>query len=117
MNDPGESTILRLRLGPLWRFWLWFAGQWSTTSLASLLAVIGLAGGYIDRLSQRVSEQGTKIIVLETQVVPVLEGRRDEVLNKVQIEDVRQRVERLEGAWDAAIEELRKTEARRRRGG
>lgn len=68
-DDPkhGESAILREHFGRYWRAWRWVRRQFSATSLATIGAVIVGCGGWILSLK-------TRVVVLETQVVPVLKS-------------------------------------------
>lgn len=105
-SDPTSSGIFRKEFGDNWRAWRWLQRQFTATSLGAIGAIVVFAGGYIVRLNQKVGEQGMKIVVLETRVVPVLEARKEESTNRVEIEDLKARVSRIEANWDVA-----KTEA------
>jgi hypothetical protein len=113
--DPERSGILRAEFGVNWRLWSWFKHQFTATSLSAIGAVTLAAAGYIVHLNSRVGELGVQVVVLETQVVPVLAARRDETDNKIEIENLKQRVTRIESSWDVATVEAAGKPQRRER--
>jgi hypothetical protein len=100
-----RSGILKAEFGVNWRNWRWLSTQFTPTSTAVLCAIVSVCGGWILHLSQRVGEQGVKIVVLEQQVVPYLEERKDESNNRVEIDNLKGRVKRLEDSYDTAQRE------------
>lgn len=100
---PGEdiaarSGILKAEFGERWRWWAWFRRQWSTTSLVTVVTGVGILGGWAVNLK-------TRVVVLETRVVPVIkdEGRVDSLAATVTGHE--QRLTRLERNWDDAKNE------------
>jgi hypothetical protein len=92
-DEATRSGILKAEFGVNWRNWRWLSTQFTPTSTAVL------------HLSQRVGEQGVKIVVLEQQVVPYLEERKDESNNRVEIDNLKGRVKRLVDTYDTAQRE------------
>ena len=66
--NPADSAILRVRFGKNWRWWKWFRDQWTKLSVT---VVCALASGIGAMLLWNV-HLGTKVVVLETQIVPDL---------------------------------------------
>ena len=104
-DEASRSGILKAEFGIHWRHWRWFSHQFTPTSTTILVALVTVCAGWIHHLSQTVGEQGVKIIVLEKQVVPVLEERRDETNNRIEIEGLKERVKRIEDNYDTAQRE------------
>lgn len=64
--------VLETELGKNWRSIRWWGRQFTPVSASILGAVITAAGTWIITLSHKVDNQGTKITVLETEVIPDL---------------------------------------------
>lgn len=102
-EDPLTRTgVLKAYFGEQYRFWLWIRGQFSPASLGVIAGVILTAGGYIMNLRETISAVTTRVIVLETRVIPVLDQSNRTAVIEEQIGDVRDRVDRLEQHWDNA---------------
>lgn len=106
--DPTESTILRGKFGRYWRAWWWLRLQWSVTSLATLGAVIIGIGGWAMNLK-------TRVVILETEVLPVLEESKREQVNSERIEALDGRVSRVERNIDLELNEQVRLEQLRHR--
>lgn len=104
-DEQANSGIFRKEFGDNWRWWRWLQRQFTATSLGVIGLIVTVAGTYIVRMNQKVAEQGTRIVVLETRVVPVLEERKQESTNRVEIEDLKARISRLEANYDIAQRE------------
>lgn len=98
MTDPTASGVFKKEFGPYWRWWRWIARQFSVLSLGTIGGILAVGGGYIIHL-------GTRVVVLETRVVPVLEARKEETANQIRITDLETRMIRLEANWDNAKRE------------
>jgi len=72
-----RSAILRLEFGRSWRAWSWFRRQFTPTSLGAIGFVVVTCGGYIVHLHETVARQDTRIVVLETKIVPFVAGSAD----------------------------------------
>jgi hypothetical protein len=105
LEDPLTRTgVLRENFGESYRFWIWVRNQFTPASISIIVGVIIAASGYIAHLRETVSSVTTRVLVLETRVVPVLEqGSKTAVLEE-QIRDMSGRVGRLEEYWDNAKE-------------
>jgi hypothetical protein len=62
-----DSQVLRRYFGKAWRSWWWVRRQFTATSLTTIGAIVIGGGGWILTLK-------TRVVVLETQVVPVLKS-------------------------------------------
>jgi hypothetical protein len=114
--DPAASVILRNYFGPSWRAWRWLREQFSVTSIAALVSVLGILGGYVVHLRQDVAVVRERVVVLETRVVPVLSDRTDVAVLQTRVEDHEQRITRIEADWiDAKAAAGTPPTARRRR--
>lgn len=99
--DPNESAIMRARFGRNWRSWATFRDQWtklSVTVVGGLGVVIVGIGGWAATLK-------TRVVVLETQVVPVLNESKIESNNATRLNDVERRIARLENNLDLDLNE------------
>ncbi|HSY05874.1 MAG TPA: hypothetical protein VK803_07995 [Steroidobacteraceae bacterium] len=95
-EDPAiASGILKAEFGERWRWWAWFRKQWSATSLTVVLGGLGTLGGWALNLK-------TRVVILETKVIPVIqdEGAITTLKDAVAAHD--QRISRLENNWDDA---------------
>jgi hypothetical protein len=81
-DNGSRTTILKAEFGANWRWWAWFRKQWSAMSLT----VVGACGAALLALGHWALNVQTRVVVLETQVVPVL---KDE-----------SRVDKLEAKYD-----------------
>jgi hypothetical protein len=109
-DAASRSGILKAEFGRNWRWWAWFRAQWSAMSITVVVAGVAALGGWALNLK-------TRVVVLETQVVPVLkdEGRVDrlEATQNAQGD----RITRLEGEWDNATKQADTPPAARKRRG
>lgn len=64
--------VLETELGKNWRSIRWWVHQFTPVSTSVLGIVLTAAGTWIVNLSHKVDNQGTKIVVLETEIVPDL---------------------------------------------
>lgn len=107
--DPADSLVLKTEFGRNWRNWAWFRQQWTKVSLSvigGLLTIIVAIGGWAVSLK-------TRVVVLETEVEPVLKEGKLESNNSVRIEDIERRVKRLEDNLDLEYnEEVRAARAK-----
>lgn len=99
-----RTSVLRAHFGDSYKVWIWIRKQFTPASLGVIVSVVLAAGGYIIHLRETVSEVTTRVIVLETRVVPVLEQADKTVQLETELTDVRQRIVRLEADWDNASE-------------
>jgi hypothetical protein len=106
LTRTGVHRVLESELGANWRKWRWWARQFTPTSLSALGVVIAAAGGWIVNQAHKIDNQGTRIVVLETQIVPDLKlaGR---------VGNIERDVARLQGAvgqfdYPTAKQELEK---------
>lgn len=67
-----KDKILETEFGKNWRNWRWWKSQFTPTSATIIVGLLGLGGRWIISLSHQVDNQGVKITILETQVVPDL---------------------------------------------
>jgi len=107
--DPNESAIMRGRFGSNWRSWATFREQWTKLSVGvvSALGVIIVAiGGWATTLK-------TRVVVLETQVLPVLSESNLQKENSLRIDNLTQRVARVEANIDLRYAEEQRAEAAR----
>ncbi len=97
-----RTGVLRAHFGDSYRFWIWVRGQFTPASIGIIVSVALAAGGYIMNLRERISAVTTRVVVLETRVIPVIDQNSNTKALQVEIDDTRDRVERLEGYWDNA---------------
>ena len=74
-KDPADSTrtqILRLEMGDNWRAWRWLQRQFSKTSIGTILALAALFVAYVQQTRVDTAKLTTRVVVLETQIVPDL---------------------------------------------
>lgn len=122
-----KDKILESEFGKNWRNWRWWASQFSPTSITILLSLVGFAGTWIVSLSHKVDNQSTRIVVLETQIVPDLKlGGRVSTLENTsanhegRIGDNESDIRSLQAqmgkfSYPDAIEEANKVDAAHRR--
>jgi hypothetical protein len=67
-----KEKVLATELGQNWRSIRWWARQFTPVSTTILGVVLTGTGTWIYTLSHTVDNQGTRIVVLETQIVPDL---------------------------------------------
>ncbi len=97
-----RTGVLKAHFGEQYRFWMWARHQFTPASVGIIVTIIITAWGYIAHLRETVSAVTTRVVVLETRVVPVMEqGNKTAVLQQ-QINDMGERVDRLEQHWDNA---------------
>lgn len=90
IEDPlSRSSILKEEFGKSWRAWAWFRRQFTPTSLAIIATMGGAAGGYIIHL-------GTRVVVLETKIIPFIQGQGEITELKVRVEEVERRLDKAE---------------------
>lgn len=85
------SQVLKVR----WPVGYWLRQQFSLTSIIAILSILAAGGGWIINLK-------TRVVVLETRVVPVLANVREIDVLKVRVDDLEQRITRIEQDWDYA---------------
>jgi|SRR5579863_2400187 len=113
-EEPLSRTgILRAELGQAWRWWVWFARQFTPTSLSAIGTIISLCGLYIIHLREDVATVRERVVVLETRVIPVIQSS-DEI---TKLEDARenheQRIKRIENNLDMDYNETEQARQRR----
>lgn len=86
-----RDKILATEFGQNWRKIRWWARQFTTTSTTILCSVLGVAGTWIVNQAHKIDNQGTRILVLETQIVPDLKLAE-------RVGSVERAVSKLEGA-------------------
>jgi hypothetical protein len=102
-EDPLTRTgVLRAHFGEHYRFWMWLREQFTPVSLSVIASVIIAASGYIMHLRESISAVTMRVVVLETRVIPVIDQSNLTAALEVQINDMGDRVERLEQHWDNA---------------
>lgn len=102
-DDPLTRTgVLRANFGEYYRFWIVVRNQFTPISLSVIVSVIVAAAGYIAHLRENISAVTTRVVVLETRVIPVLDQSNKTAALEVEINDTRERVDRLEQHWDNA---------------
>lgn len=89
---------MQAEFGKSWRVWAWLQRQFSPISLTAIAAVSAFGGGYITNLK-------TRVVVLETQVIPVLQDTAAVTTLKAKVEDHAGRIDRLEKDYDVAYRE------------
>lgn len=72
-TDTGVHSV-RDVFGESWRIWVTVKRQFTPTSLTIIAAIIAAAGGWIVHMHEQLARQDTRIVVLETEVVPVVKG-------------------------------------------
>jgi hypothetical protein len=97
-----RTGVLRAHFGESYRFWIWVRNQFTPASIGIIIGVIVAASGYIAHLRENISSITTRVIVLETRVIPVLDQSNRTAVLEEQITDTRSRVDRLEQHWDNA---------------
>jgi len=106
LSDDEHSGIFRSRFGRNWRSWAWFRDQWTNLSLSivgGLCAILIGIGGWAVSLK-------TRVVVLETEVTPILRETKVESNNAIQIIDLDRRVTRLENNLDLDLNEKLRAE-------
>lgn len=102
-EDPLTRTgVLRAHFGESYRFWMWARKQFTPASIGVIVSILVAASGYIAHLRENISSVTTRVVVLETRVIPVLDQSNKTAALEVQINDTRERVDRLEQYWDNA---------------
>lgn len=102
-EDPlTRTSVLRAHFGESYRFWVWVRGQFTPASIGVIISVVVAAAGYIVHLRETISSVTTRVVVLETRVIPVLDQSNKTAALQVEIDDMRDRVDRLEQHWDNA---------------
>ncbi len=103
VEDPLTRTgVLKAHLGESYRFWIWIRNQFTPASIGLIVSVVVAAGGYIMNLRENVAAVTTRVVVLETRVIPMLDESNRTAALQVEIDDTRDRVDRLEQYWDNA---------------
>ena len=100
--DPSASGILRAEFGENWRWWRWLQRQFSVTSLGTIAALLVAGGGYIVHLRESVVQVRERVVVLETKVIPFVEGETRIATLETVLNDHGARITRLESNWDEA---------------
>jgi len=102
-EDPLTRTgVLKAHFGEQYRFWVWVRGQFTPASVGIILSVVVTAATYIAHLRETVSAVTTRVVVLETRVIPVLDQSNKTAVLEAEIKDMGGRVDRLEEHWDNA---------------
>lgn len=109
-DDPLTRTgVLRATFGEGYRGWIWVRNQFTPASLGVIFGIVAAAGGYIVNVREHLTAVTTRVVVLETRVIPVLDqsGKTgvlttDVAAIRVSLEDTVRRVGRLEQNWDDA---------------
>ena len=102
-DDPLTRTgVLKAHFGEQYRFWIWVRNQFTPASLGVIVTILITASGYISHLRENISAVTTRVIVLETRVLPVLEQGGKTAVIEEQIKDMRERVDKLEDHWENA---------------
>lgn len=91
-HDPHSATMVLDRVAPAWG---WLRKNFSLASVLTIATVIAGAVGIISNLR-------TRVVVLETRVIPVLKDEGAVTKLQDSVEDVKARVSRLEKNWDDA---------------
>lgn len=68
--DPTLTGVFGPEKARQLRWALWVRRQFTVTSVACISAVVSIAGGYIVHLREDVARVSTRVVVLETEVVP-----------------------------------------------
>lgn len=110
-EDPLTRTgVLRASFGEQYRFWVWVRNQFTPASIGIIVSIVVAAAGYIMHLRESISAVTTRVLVLETRVIPVLESNKtgslttDVATLRVSLDDTVRRVELLEQNWhDAGV--------------
>lgn len=100
LSDTGLHPVKKV-MGPNWRVWAWIKEQFSATSLWTIAGVVVSALGYLWFEQLELTKVRERVIVLETQVVPVVQGAQ-------RIDALDHRVSLLEGIVNQATTEARK---------
>lgn len=100
-NDPLERTdILKAEFGKSWRVWAWVRRQFSPISIATIAGLVGVAGGWVINLK-------TRVVVLETRVLPVIMDESAVKVLQGEVENHEGRINTLELNYRAAAEASR----------
>ena len=99
--DPDQSAILRARFGHNWRSWAAFREQWTKLSIT----VVGVLWAIIVAITLWTTSLKTRVVVLETQVLPVLNESKVESNNALRLTEVERRITRLENNLDLDLNE------------
>ena len=107
MNEPEDDThtrtgVLRAHFGEYYRFWIWVRNQFTPISMSVIVSVIVTAGGYIAHLRENISSVTTRVVVLETRVIPVIDQSNKTAALEVEINGLGKRVDKLEDRWENA---------------
>lgn len=112
-----QTAVLRVHFGESYKFWIWIRKQFTPASISLILGILAAAAGYISHLRENVAAVTTRVVVLETRVIPVLDQSNKTAALETELKDHNQRISRLEDDYDTARNEAVKPLAsfRRRR--
>lgn len=108
-DELTRTSVLRAHFGDSFRFWVWIRKQFSPASIGVIISIVIGAGGYILHLRETILAVTTRVVVLETEVVPAI-GQADhtalmdgrlKALDE-EVKDMHDRIGRLEQNWDRA---------------
>ena len=100
-----KDKILETELGQHWREIRWWTRQFTPVSTTVLGIVLSAAGTWIVSLSHKVDTQGTKIDVLDSQVLPYMHAKVEEAGLREKIDGIDTRVKRIESNFDLDLAE------------
>jgi hypothetical protein len=101
MSEPSRppeddaSHTFSMVLAERWPIGAWLRRNFSLPAVLTIAGLLAAGGGYIINLK-------TRVIVLETKVVPVLTNTGNMNVLQTRVDDHEQRITRLEGNWDYA---------------
>jgi hypothetical protein len=102
LTRTGVHRVLASEFGANWRSWRWWSRQFTPTSLSVIGFVASAAALWIVHLSQKVDNQGTKIKVIEQQVLPYMHAQITDAALRQRVADINDRLRVVEDRLDYA---------------